>query len=110
MPLLIGVPAESIPGERRLSVVPDVVKKYLGLGAQMMMQAGAGQPAHLRDEMFADVKFVPNAAEISCAPPLVLQPCGGRKLNGTRTQLVAPVGQRSAPMFAARMSALLVLL
>jgi proton-translocating NAD(P)+ transhydrogenase subunit alpha len=72
MPLLIGVPAESIPGERRLSVVPDVVKKYLGLGAQMMMQAGAGQPAHLRDEMFADVKFVPNAAEVCSTADVVL--------------------------------------
>ena len=29
MPLLIGVPAETVPGERRLSIVPDVVKDWI---------------------------------------------------------------------------------
>lgn len=29
MPLTIGVPTETVHGERRLCVVPDVVKRYL---------------------------------------------------------------------------------
>ncbi|MCK9262137.1 MAG: NAD(P)(+) transhydrogenase (Re/Si-specific) subunit alpha, partial [Azoarcus sp.] len=58
MPLLIGVPAETIDGERRLSVVPDVVKKYQGLGAHVVMQSGAGVPAHYRDDAFAEVSVV----------------------------------------------------
>lgn len=57
MPLLIGVPAETLVGERRLAVVPDVVKKYLGLGAAVLIQKGAGVPAHYRDADFADVQF-----------------------------------------------------
>lgn len=42
MPLIIGVLAETAEGERRFSVVPDVVKKYQGLGATVVLQKGAG--------------------------------------------------------------------
>ncbi len=66
MPLIIGVLAETHPGERRLSVVPDVVKKYQGLGAQVVLQKGAGEPAHFRDDAFAGVGFAETAAEV-CA-------------------------------------------
>ncbi|NMG76273.1 NAD(P) transhydrogenase subunit alpha [Aromatoleum diolicum] len=72
MPLLIGVPAETIPGERRLSVMPDVVKKYQGLGAQVVIQSGSGQSAHLRDEMFADVQFASSGAEVCSTADVVL--------------------------------------
>ncbi|MBN8442528.1 MAG: NAD(P) transhydrogenase subunit alpha [Thauera sp.] len=67
MPLVIGVLAETAPGERRLSVVPDVVKKYQGLGAQVVLQKGAGVPAHFRDADFADVTFVDSAADVCAA-------------------------------------------
>ncbi|MCK9260775.1 MAG: NAD(P)(+) transhydrogenase (Re/Si-specific) subunit alpha, partial [Azoarcus sp.] len=58
MSLKIGVPAETHPGERRIPVVPDVVKKYQGLGAHVVMQSGAGVPAHYRDDAFAEVSVV----------------------------------------------------
>jgi H+-translocating NAD(P) transhydrogenase subunit alpha len=66
MPLVLGVLAETHPGERRLSVVPEVVKKYQGIGAQVVMQKGAGVPAHFRDTEFADVSFVDSAHDV-CA-------------------------------------------
>ena len=66
MPLVIGVLVETHPGERRLSVVPDVVKKYQGLGARVVMQKGAGLPAHFRDADFAEVTLVDRADEV-CA-------------------------------------------
>ena len=64
MPLVIGVTAETVVGERRLSVVPDVVKKYQGLGAEVLMQAGAGRPAHFRDEDFAGASQLATADEV----------------------------------------------
>ena len=67
MPLVIGVLLETHPGERRLSVVPDVVKKYQGLGAQVVMQKDAGKGAHFRDADFADVSFVDTAEEVAAA-------------------------------------------
>ena len=66
MPLIIGVLAETAEGERRFSVVPDVVKKYQGLGATVVLQKGAGVPAHFADDAFAEVTFSDTAAEI-CA-------------------------------------------
>ncbi|MCK9984517.1 MAG: H+-translocating NAD(P) transhydrogenase subunit alpha [Azoarcus sp.] len=72
MALLIGVPAEVIAGERRLSVVPDVVKRYLGLGAKVVIQSGAGMPAHLRDDMFADIQVASSGVEVCAAADAVL--------------------------------------
>ncbi len=72
MPLSIGVPAESVSGERRLSVVPDVVKKYLELGAQLRLQRGAGEPAHFRDEAFPNVTVVDGAEAVFAESDVVL--------------------------------------
>lgn len=72
MPLLIGVPAETMAGERRLAVVPEVVKKYIGLGAEVVIEAGAGVPAHYRDESFADVRIGGSGAEVFAEADVVL--------------------------------------
>ena len=71
MPLNIGVLVEAHPGERRLSVVPDVVKRYVGLGAQVIMQKGAGQGAHFRDADFGDVTLVESASDVCAAADVV---------------------------------------
>lgn len=72
MPLVIGVPAEEVSGERRLSVVPEVVKKYQGLGAEVIMQAGAGKPAHFADDVFVGVRVVETAEEVYSQADIVL--------------------------------------
>jgi NAD(P) transhydrogenase subunit alpha len=72
MPLAIGVLKETHPGERRLTVVPDVVKKYQGLGARLVMQKDAGKAAHFRDTDFADVTWVDTAEELAAAADVVL--------------------------------------
>ena len=71
MPLVIGVLAETASGERRLSVVPDVVKRYQGLGAQVVLQKGAGVPAHFRDADFAGVTVADSAVEVCVAADVV---------------------------------------
>ncbi|MCB1915463.1 MAG: NAD(P) transhydrogenase subunit alpha [Rhodocyclaceae bacterium] len=72
MSVVIGIATESVPGERRLAVVPEVVKRYRGLGAAVVMQAGAGGAAHYRDEDFSDVTFVPDAAGVVAEAGLLL--------------------------------------
>ncbi|HRQ56835.1 MAG TPA: NAD(P) transhydrogenase subunit alpha [Azoarcus taiwanensis] len=72
MPLVIGIPAETVAGERRLAVVPEVVKKYLGLGAEVIMEAGAGKQAHYADEAFAGVRLVETGAEVFAESDVVL--------------------------------------
>ncbi|MTW12403.1 Re/Si-specific NAD(P)(+) transhydrogenase subunit alpha [Pseudoduganella eburnea] len=48
----IGVPAESRPGETRVAVTPETVKK-LAVKHQVVVQAGAGIPASVTDEAYA---------------------------------------------------------
>ena len=72
MSLTIGIAAETLSGERRLPVVPDVVKKYLAFGAKVLMQKGAGRQAHYRDNDFPDVEFVDQAEQIFARADIVL--------------------------------------
>ncbi|MCB1955786.1 MAG: NAD(P) transhydrogenase subunit alpha [Rhodocyclaceae bacterium] len=64
MPVVIGIPAESVSGECRLPVVPEVVRRYRSLGAEVLLQAGAGRAAHFSDESFGDVRIAAAAAEV----------------------------------------------
>ena len=64
MPLSIGVAAERMVGERRLPIVPDVVKKYRELGVDVVIEKGAGKGAHIGDEAFGEVKLVDDSASV----------------------------------------------
>ncbi len=72
MPVVIGVPAETVPGERRLAVVPEVVKKYIALGAEVVIQKGAGEAAHFPDSSFESVKWVDGQADVYSAADVLL--------------------------------------
>jgi NAD(P) transhydrogenase subunit alpha len=50
----IGVPKETVDGERRVALVPEVVKKLSDAGHAVVVQRGAGAGALIPDEQFAD--------------------------------------------------------
>jgi len=50
----IGVPKETAPGERRVALVPDVVRRLTGQGHEVVVEPGAGAQAGIPDELFAD--------------------------------------------------------
>ena len=52
MSLLIGVPRESFPGERRVATVPEVVEKLIKQGFRVAVEAGAGDAAQISDESY----------------------------------------------------------
>lgn len=60
----IGVLKESDSAERRVPLVPDVVKKFRALGAQVVMQTGAQLGAGLAASDFVDVAWVDSADEV----------------------------------------------
>ena len=41
-------------GERRVAAIPETVKKFIGLGATVAVERGAGEGASLTDEAFAE--------------------------------------------------------
>ena len=49
----IAVPKERQPGETRVATSPDVVKKLVALGAEVVVEAGAGLGASFADDAFA---------------------------------------------------------
>jgi NAD(P) transhydrogenase subunit alpha len=50
----IGVPKETAAGERRVGLVPDVVKRLSGAGHTVVVEAGAGVPASFPDDAYRE--------------------------------------------------------
>jgi NAD(P) transhydrogenase subunit alpha len=72
MAVVIGVPKESVAGERRVAVVPDIVKKYKALGAEVHIEGGAGAGCFLRDEEFGASVIAATSANIFSRSGVVL--------------------------------------
>jgi H+-translocating NAD(P) transhydrogenase subunit alpha len=66
MALLIGVPKETAPSEKRVATVPDVVEKLVKLGFSVAVESGAGDAANFGDDTYraAGAEVVPTAAEL----------------------------------------------
>ena len=50
----IGIPAERREHEARVAASPDTVKKYVGLGFEVVVEAGAGAGASIPDDAFKE--------------------------------------------------------
>ena len=48
----IAVLKETAAGERRVAATPETVKKYIGLGASVAIEAGAGEGANLSNDAY----------------------------------------------------------
>lgn len=70
----IGVPKETTADERRVALVPEVVKKLVAKGHEVVVEGGAGEAALVPDGLFADAGATigdPWGAEVvvKVAPP-----------------------------------------
>jgi len=54
MGVKIAVLREQAEGERRVAATPETVKKFIGLGAELAVEAGAGTTASIADQAYAD--------------------------------------------------------
>ncbi len=50
----VGVPTETAEGERRVALVPEVVRRLAPKGLEILVQSGAGAAALLPDSAFSD--------------------------------------------------------
>jgi NAD(P) transhydrogenase subunit alpha len=50
----VGVPKENTPGERRVALVPDVVRRLGTKGVEVVVESGAGAQALIPDALFED--------------------------------------------------------
>lgn len=52
--MLIVVPKEVHPGESRVPVTPDVVKKLVRMGAEVKIESGMGEPSGFTDALYTE--------------------------------------------------------
>ncbi len=75
MPLMIGVPREIFPGEKRVATVPEVVEKLIKLGFTIAVESGAGDPANFSDDTYhaAGAEVIAGAANLWNAADIVFK-------------------------------------
>jgi H+-translocating NAD(P) transhydrogenase subunit alpha len=73
MAVVIAVPAETLAGERRFALTPDVVKRLRQMKAEVRLQTGGAASAHFRDGDFADTQFAATAAQLYSGADIVLK-------------------------------------
>ncbi len=57
MPVTIGALAECAPGEKRVSLVPEIAGKFAAAGARVLIEKGAGVAAQFPDALFKNVQW-----------------------------------------------------
>ena len=73
--MVVGVPKESFPGERRVALVPMVVPSLTKAGWEVVVEAGAGVEAGYPDEGYIEkgARLLPSRAEVFKAADVVIQ-------------------------------------
>jgi proton-translocating NAD(P)+ transhydrogenase subunit alpha len=73
--VIIGVPKESYPGERRVALVPAVLPTLTKAGFEVLIQAGAGIEAGYPDSHYVDKggKIVPDRQTIFGSAEIIVQ-------------------------------------
>lgn len=73
--MIIGVPKESYPGERRVALVPAVLPTLTKAGFEVHVQAGAGIDAGYPDAQYTEkgAKITPDRAAVFASADIILQ-------------------------------------
>src|ERR1035441_11020346 len=71
--MIVGVPRESFPGERRVALIPAVIPSYTKAGIEVIVEAGAGVEAGYPDTQYIDkgAKIVGTREEVFRADVVV---------------------------------------
>ena len=73
--MIVGVPRESFPGERRVALVPGVIPNLVKAGFEVVVEAGAGAEAGYPDADYVakGAKILPSRAEVFATADIVVQ-------------------------------------
>ncbi|MCC5794712.1 MAG: NAD(P) transhydrogenase subunit alpha [Chromatiales bacterium] len=72
MPVTLGAVRETVAGEARVAIVPEVLRKLGERGVRVLIESGAGSSAGFRDEDFAGAEIAPDAATVLGAADVLL--------------------------------------
>ena len=73
--MIVGVPKESYPGERRVALVPLVIPNLTKAGLEVIVESRAGEPAGYPDAAYAEkgARIVPDRAALFAQADIVTQ-------------------------------------
>lgn len=73
--MIIGVPKESYPGERRVALVPVVIPNLTKAGFEVVVETGAGSEAGYPDSHYTEkgAKILPGRAEVFSQADIIVQ-------------------------------------
>jgi len=73
--LIVGVPKESYPGERRVALVPAVIPALAKAGLEVVIESRAGEEAGYPDALYAEkgAKILPDRAAVFSTADVIAQ-------------------------------------
>ena len=73
--MIVGVPKESFPGERRVALVPLMIPNLAKAGMEILVETGAGQESGFADADYAakGAKIAPDRAAVFAAADIIVQ-------------------------------------
>ena len=73
MPVRMAVPKEMISGERRVALDPTMADRFSKLGAEILLEKGAGLSAFFPDEAYKSSRLVDNATALYAEADVVFK-------------------------------------
>ena len=84
--MIVGVPKERYPGERRVALVPAVVPMLAKAGLEVVVESGAGEQAGYPDAMYTEksAKILPDRTAVFSTANIIVQVLcyGANDING----------------------------
>jgi NAD(P) transhydrogenase subunit alpha len=76
--VIVGVPRETFPGERRVALVPGVIPRLTPAGCEVLVEAGAGEAALYPDAVYVEkgARIATARAEVFAAADVIVQVLG----------------------------------
>jgi NAD(P) transhydrogenase subunit alpha len=73
--VIVGIPKESYPGERRVALVPSVVPSLVNAGLEVLVESGAGEQAGYPDKSYGEkgAKIEPDRAAVFGRSNIIVQ-------------------------------------
>ena len=106
MPVTIGALAESAPGEKRVSLVPEIAGKFAAAGARILIEKGAGVSAQFPDALYKNVEWTDAATVLAQSDVLLtVQPPTLAQIGALKSSAVV-IGFMQAHARAAEVRAL----
>src|ERR1700678_942964 len=73
--MIVGVPTETYPGERRVAMVPSVIPLLIKAGCEVLVQRGAGLSAGYEDDAYVarGAKLADTREEVFSTADIIIQ-------------------------------------